>query len=831
MGIILKYMLRNLSEKKMRTFLIMLAITLSTGVFFASMAISDSMMQTFMKTIKGYYGNCDLVIWPSEESPSPYFYKAGAEKHMDILEYAIGELGTSAYYKPSKDEEVNMYLKGIDLEELNRMNPFTLSGQQGLYPFEGRKLVIASTTAEKYGIKLGDSINLEIGKGRFKFKVCGIAAPTGHFKGEGDQVSGVIPWGTMSSLIDAKGKFGTVYLKLKNPEQKQEAIDILSKEYSSYKVEEPFPYEMLEAQTRDISMVFMMLSSVVFFMSLFIVYSSFKVITAERLPVIGTFRSIGATGRGANFMLIGESLLYGCIGGVLGCGLGIGILSIMALVMEKMFNSGGGADFEAVIAFTPIQLGISLFAAIVLCIMGSIVPILRILKIPVKDIVLNFMQRPEGRKIWRLPLGLVLMGSAIGMSFIEADEMRMMIVCVSLLMSMSSLIMLVPYITELFVMIFQRLYSMLFGNIGILAAKNLRDNRNVLSSISMLVIGISSLLMINTAGYDSVVYINDMFNNTKYDIEVYYWKADRNFARLVRNVDGVSDVYGEYSFYRTEVENREEGIRELVGVDSTTFLDFFNLDMEGDPAEALKRLDEERSLLISETLQESLKVQVGEYIRLKTVTGSKSYKIIGVFKKVVTTGRSMALASSRFIRADMQAKQYSSVYVKAYKDPELVAETLREEFKRDYPYIETKEQMRKQYTEENKQSTMLMSGFSVLASIIGIFGILNNLMLGFIERKHSFSVFRSMGMSKRQLIAMIFVESATGGLIGGLIGIIGGIVLITMLAGAGNLAEIHYPIGAFVGYAIAGAIIMLTASISPAIRTSKLNIIDEIKFE
>jgi len=831
MGIILKYILKNLSEKKMRTFLILLAITLSTGVFFASMAISDSMMQTFMKTIKGYYGNCDLVIWPSEDSPSRYFYKAGAEKHMDKLEYAIGGLGSSAYFKPSKDEEVNMYLRGIDLDELNRMNPYSLVGQQDLYPFEGRKLVIASTTADKYGIKLGDSINLEMGNSKFKFRVCGIAAPTGHFKTDGDQVGGVIPWGTMSSLINAKGKVDTIYLKLKDPEQKQEVIEILSKEYSGYKVEEPFPYEMLKAQTREISMIFMMLSSVVFFMSLFIVYSSFKVITAERLPIIGTFRSIGATGRGANFMLIGESLLYGCIGGVLGCGLGIGILTIMALVMEKMFNSGGGTTFEAVIAYTPAQLVISLVAAVVLCLMGSIVPILRILKIPVKDIVLNFMQRPEGRKIWRLPVGLVLMGASIAMSFVEADELRMIMVCVSLVMSMSSLIMLVPYITELFVMIFQRLYSMLFGNIGILAAKNLRENRNVLSSISMLAIGISSLLMINTAGYDSVVYINDMFNNTKYDIEVYYWKADRNFTRLVRNVDGVAGVYGEYSFYRTEVENNKEYIRELLGVDSTTFLDFFNLDMDGDPAEALKKLDEERSLLISETLQETLKVQTGDYIRLKTATGSKSYKIIGVFKKVVTSGRDMALASSRFIRADMQAKQYSSVYVKAYKDPEMVAETLRKEFKRDYPYIKTKEQMRKEYTEENKQSTMLMSGFSVLASIIGIFGILNNLMLGFIERKHSFAVFRSMGMSKRQLVAMIFVESATGGLIGGMIGIIGGIVLITMLAGAGNLAEIHYPIGAFIAYAFAGAFIMLVASVSPAIRTSRLNIIDEIKFE
>ncbi|MGE5677838.1 MAG: ABC transporter permease, partial [Pseudomonadota bacterium] len=429
------------------------------------------------------------------------------------------------------------------------------------------------------------------------------------------------------------------------------------------------------------------------------------------------------------------------------------------------------------------------------------------------------------------PVGLLMMGIAIGLSFIKADDFRMVAACLGIVLSMSALIMLVPYITDVFVAAFQKLYALFFGNIGLIAAKNLRDNRNVLSSISMLVIGISSLLMINTAGYDSVVYINDMYTNAKYDIEVYYWKADRSFTQLVRNVDGVSDVYGEYSFYNTEVENNKERVRELIGVDSMKFLDFFNLEMDGDKASALKHLDEERSLLISETLQKTLKVEVGDYIRLKTSTGEKSYRIAGTFGKLVSTGRNVALASSRFIRADMQAKQYNEVYVKADKDPEIVAESLRKEFKRNYPYITTKEQSRKENLESNKQSTMLMSGFSVLASVIGIFGILNNLMLGFIERKHSFAVFRSMGMSKKQLIGMIFVESATGGLIGGLIGIMGGVILITMLAGAGNLADIHYPIGAFVAYGLIGAFIMLVASVSPAIKTSRLNIIDEIKFE
>ena len=61
-------------------------------------------------------------------------------------------------------------------------------------------------------------------------------------------------------------------------------------------------------------------------MSIFIIYSSYKVITLDRLPVIGTFRSTGATQKMVTGILLLESLLYGCVGGFAGIPLGILVL-------------------------------------------------------------------------------------------------------------------------------------------------------------------------------------------------------------------------------------------------------------------------------------------------------------------------------------------------------------------------------------------------------------------------------------------------------------------------------------------------------------------------
>ena len=94
---------------------------------------------------------------------------------------------------------------------------------------------------------------------------------------------------------------------------------------------------------------------------------------------------------------------------------------------------------------------------------------------------------------------------------------------------------------------------------------------------------------------------------------------------------------------------------------------------------------------------------------------------------------------------------------------------------------------------------------------------------------------RSIGLSKRQTLKMIMIEALTGGCIGGIVGIIGGTL---MLWSVPNLMQsidvpiaIHYSMSFFISSLVGGIIIAVLASISPALKTSKLNIIEAIKYE
>lgn len=67
MKIILKHILRNIREKKGRTFLIVLALTIASMVFTLNLILPDEIMVKLKETYNTIYGSTDIVISDEEE--------------------------------------------------------------------------------------------------------------------------------------------------------------------------------------------------------------------------------------------------------------------------------------------------------------------------------------------------------------------------------------------------------------------------------------------------------------------------------------------------------------------------------------------------------------------------------------------------------------------------------------------------------------------------------------------------------------------------------------------------------------------------------------------
>lgn len=828
MEIILKFMFKNIKEKKFRTFLILFSITLSTALFFASNALSTTLSDMFIKQIRAQIGSSEIIIHANEHSPTQFVKPEPAKTLGNKIDYVIGTIDMTGYYRPSKDDILNINIMGYHFEKLQKINPITLISKQNLQPFAGRKIIINQPFAEKYHLELGSSIDLEIQETKQRFRVCGIAASSGLLK-EDDKIQPVIiPKDTLSSLLGSRGNSFLLYIKTAEGENVQEIIDELSSLYNRFTVREIFSQEEIMQQLSSITTPFMLITLLVLFMSIFIIYTSFKVITMERLPIIGTFRSIGATRKMTDWVLLFESILYGIIGGILGCILGIAVLYGMAFVLANdPYN-----QIDVSIKFTLEQLAQALFLAIILSIISSLIPIIKVSKFPVKEIVLNKIEKKNKKKTWKLYLGLFILTGAFLIPIIVPYPLALLVDSILMVSIFLAVIYLIPYLTKIFILIFERIYTFLFGNIGTLAAKNLRENKNILNNIALLTIGISSIIMINTVSYSMNIEVLNVYKSITCDLQLSLNGMDRTFEQIVKSTSGVTGTYAIYGNYNEiQIKETNQMLGFVQGIDINKNPDYFNLNI--DPT-LLKKLDTGRYIIMTTSQRKKHGVDIGDTLTLTMKKGERNYTVLGFFNTLNYNGQ-YALIAQKYYKNDMGTQLFNELDIKTSIDPEKMVSVLNKKFKRSSPSIASVNQLGEQNKQSNAQMMGMLQGFSFMTVIIGIFGILNNLLISFMERKRSLAVMRSVGMDKKQTIKMLFIESLTGGIIGGMTGVLGGILVnydVKYLLEAMDLPmKLHYSPSLFISSFIAGVIVMVMASISPTLKSSKYNIIESIKYE
>ncbi|WP_026882005.1 ABC transporter permease [Clostridium akagii] len=828
MSIILKFILKKIKEKKLRTFLIVISIVASTALFFAASGIASTIKQSEINGYKSYYGSAEISISAGQNSPSPYLTTNKAEVYSNKLDYIIGEMNSAGSYEHTKDDVVSLSLIGVDYQDITIMNPLNISESLGIKPFEGNKIIISEKTAQKYNLNVGSKIKIIIHGSSEFFTVVGVSKAQGLFQMESQGVTGVIPKVAAQNLSNAKGKSSMIYIKTKDSQDKDKIIKSLSKDYKNYSVNETINMKEIDEETSSISTAFLVMLIIVLGMSIFIIYTVFKVIIVERLPVIGTFRSIGATKLTTNFVLIFESIIYGIIGGIFGTLGGIGIVKIASMAVAAQ-------GVPVAISYS-VNLMVEAFAfAVIISDLSALVPIITASRLSVKDVVLNTVDTVEKKKFWKVILACIFVAFGLIGPMVTLKQDILIVGLVGMVLSLIGVVVLVPYITDVFVIILQWVYALIFKNEGILAAKNLRNNKNIINNISLLAIGISTLFMLNVLSASLGKELVKAYAVYKCDVWV-SGDIQKGALDKIRSTNGVSNADGNYTATNINVNigATKNSLYEIWGYNPNSFNDFINMNFLQDKNSILKNLYDNREIVITESIRKAMDVNVGDVITLQTPTGNKNYKISGTFSTLMDNGK-MALISEKYIKQDFKVNDFSNILIGTSGNSDKVVKTIKNEFKGEQIQARTYASIEATNASQNNTMLMLIKMFPIIALIIGAFGVLNNFVISFMERKRQLAVMASVGMSKKQTRKMLFVEALSVGIIGATIGIIGGLLLTNivpyLLAAADFPMEMFYEPTTFIVCFILGILITMVSSLVPSIKSSKLNIIEAIKYE
>lgn len=830
MNILLKYLFRNLKEKKLRSFMIFFSVALTSALFFTSLAITDTISDINLEMHRSMVGNADIRILPKEsKEASPYVKLSDMNIISNETENAVGMLNGNALYAPSEEEMIYINVIGTSTDDLAVHNPVNLIESNTEDAFEGNRIIISRITAEKYNLTLGSTMELEFGNHKEQFTVYGIAGLQGVFMMEGTRTTILMPKATLAEIYGLEDEVSDIYIKLKNVDQTEEVIQRLTPIYSNSEVTEALNASDLQQSMTEIQLPLKLVTIFIILMCVFIVYTSFKIISLERLPNIGTFRSVGATKKMAGRILKLESLLFGIGGGIAGMGLGVAALYLITNVMVNDITS----NTKMIPEFSPVYLLFTFLFAVIISFLSAMVPIRGIFKIPTKNLILN--QGHGEKKHHRIipVIGIIILAASIIIpKFIPQNPLLVLIVddtCIATILV--ALVMLLPTIIRCVVPILEKIFS-LGGQDGVLAAKNLRDNKSILNIVGLLIIGISTLIMISSINRSMVDELFNTFSKTiKFDISLSYQKADQAFLEELRTTDGITDVTRCIVKYGMKVTGREAYLRCMYGMDSERFLNHWNYDI---PKEMLRELDKGRYIILGSTVLEGLKLKVGDDISLDFEDGAHSYRIIDSFETFMYSG-SIAVISDNNMMVNGGYSYYTEVYIKTSRSAEEVQKELQAKYLKDLTYNRTKAEMLLANTEGIERVFSILRSYSQLTMLIGIIGIINNLSVSFMERKRSFAVYRSIGMSSRQLKKMLLLEAMSGGIIGGTIGLLAAALMLGIMPDVMKQImgpmDMTYSLPLFAGYFTVAVIIMVLASLIPAFKSSKLSIIETIKYE
>src|SRR5690554_402585 len=84
--IVLKHIIRNIVEKKLRSSIVLLTILLSTFVLFIGLSLNTIINETYQTMLQGAYGSSNIVITKSASEESPFY------EPSDLVIDHIGEV-------------------------------------------------------------------------------------------------------------------------------------------------------------------------------------------------------------------------------------------------------------------------------------------------------------------------------------------------------------------------------------------------------------------------------------------------------------------------------------------------------------------------------------------------------------------------------------------------------------------------------------------------------------------------------------------------------------------------------------------------------------------
>ena len=723
---------------------------------------------------------------------------------------------------------------------------------QGHMPKGGGEIALESGALKNSGLKIGDKTHIVIQGQPTEVTV------VGEFHFESSMASATVvgmdpDW--LMPLAAPDGKVSTISIDL----AKGASLDTVKSEVTKVvpdgtqvKTRAELIKEQnktIESQLGFIQTFLMVFVVVAMFVGSFIIMNSFAMSVRQRVKEFALLRAVGASPGSVFGIVFLQAVVIGIIGSALGVAAGAGLLAGLA----KMLDTMGMPLLEGTGLTAPIIV-ISLVVGLAVTIIGALMPAREAALTHPVEAMRGVSGSREKSLVLRTIIGGLLLAAgaaAVAAAWVNEDlEQRQLIMGLGAGGVVLGLLIVSPTLARPVVAVLGLPFRMLRPS-GRLALRNIVHNpRRTANTSGALMVGMALVCAGATlAASFNASTADEIDRSLKADLLVQpatmsssNTKLSSEKAKELAAIDGVKET-SSYTLYVnavTKPDGSQNPAATSLVIDPATYSSAYDIRVTSGSLSDLDAthvaVNKTENLKMGDKVtlagpNGSVEATVGAVVDPKGIGGTYFYspKVAAAVGSWTSPGTSTD--PDHVLDAPLgmllTLEDGANLDTVRHKAEDIVADT--------YQYsVNDANQLSDKVGQRINQMLAVLYGLLGLSIVIAILGIVNTLVLSVSERTREIGLMRAVGLGKTQLAGEIITESVLTSLYGTVLGGATGVVLAAALKKIledQGLTSLSIPWNQMVGMLALSVVVGIIAALWPALRASRLPVLDAIATE
>ncbi len=564
----------------------------------------------------------------------------------------------------------------------------------------------------------------------------------------------------------------------------------------------------------------------------FIIANTFSMLVSQRARELALLRALGAARGQVLRVVLGEAVIVGLAGGLVGLGVGVGL----AKGLQALFGAVG-LEISGGLPVLPRTVIVTLLVGVCVTVLSAVHPAIRASRVAPMEALRDDLVRPvKGvRRLGSVGLAMLAVGAVVVGTLTRQSAVNWWGILAGVALVLIGALVAAPLLTRPVIRTVTWPFVLMFGVVGRLARENgLRVPRRTAITASALMIGVTLMAGVSVIAQSmkaSVADIVDRQLTADFVLDGGQTPFPATVVDHVRTLPGVQSAAGialvpvevgadSLSAVATDAASIGDNVKVPLRAGSLAVLDRGQVIVDGAVAD-------QRHWTVGSTFTSTIATLKDRTLTVGAVATANS--LLGAQLVVPRTLYAEAVPES------MQGEYQAYVRLSPGADPAKVRAELTATVK---PYLVISVQDGQEFSnaQASQVNTMLTIMYVLLALsvVIAVLGIINTMALSVFERTREIGLLRAVGLSRGQLSRTITIEAVStavfGALLGAGLGLGLGVAMRRALADQG-LGTLAVPWTTLVSLIVAAAVAGVVAAALPAIRAVRLDVLTAVTTE